>query len=473
MTKYLKLELLFVFAISICNSQNNTIKYDLFEGGKVFKAHRCINEDFNFSSAIIKITGGDSNTIKSTSVLVVFDDKIEEYFNAITDFNAFNFKNWLLTHFKNQEKAKLTFDFITILKNNKIEKQRITYCIKHIKDIILGETNSGSAYVKLPVFFATDRNYVANEDFDEQFGYKRDKLKYGVTQISIPKTHKIGEIESPSYWRLEFWEDPKKHIVVHSINLFNKYNFFSKLSKAVNKSDKKNSFLFIHGYNVSFIDAAKRTAQIAYDLKFDGAPVFYSWPSHADTGAYTRDEVNIDWSKKNIEHFLKDYLSTKTNAENIYLIAHSMGNRGLTKAVISVVSENPNLKSKIKEIILAAPDIDADIFKRDIAPKMVSTVNKPITLYVSSEDLALKASHLVHGNPRAGDSKRSIVVIDGIETIDASGIDTSFLGHSYFSDTKSILTDIYNLIESSKRATFRKQLKEIKYLDGKFWKFKK
>jgi len=39
------------------------------------------------------------------------------------------------------------------------------------------------------------------------------------------------------------------------------------------------------------------------------------------------------------------------------------------------------------------------VFKRDIAPKMVSKVQRPITLYVSSDDLALKASkHLQFGS---------------------------------------------------------------------------
>ena len=58
---------------------------------------------------------------------------------------------------------------------------------------------------------------------------------------------------------------------------------------------------------------------------------------------------------------MRDYL-TKTKADDIYLVAHSMGNRGLTKALIDLMNEHPELKDKITEIILAAPDIDADVF---------------------------------------------------------------------------------------------------------------
>lgn len=147
-----------------------------------------------------------------------------------------------------------------------------------------------------------------------------------------------------------------------------------------------------------------------------------------------------------------------------------MGNRGLTKAIVSLISEKPELKSKIKEIILAAPDIDADVFKRDIAPQMVSKIQKPITLYVSSDDMALQASRQVHGSSRAGDSGKSIVLVKGIETIDASGIDTSLLSHSYFAETTSIIADIFDLIKTGHRALQREKLKLIKLNEQVYYK---
>jgi esterase/lipase superfamily enzyme len=297
-------------------------------------------------------------------------------------------------------------------------------------------------------------------------------INYGICEVSIPFTHEVGEIENPSIWRLEFTENPNKHIVLHKIELLDGENYFNVLSSSIQQTAKKRTFLFVHGYNVSFAEAAKRTAQIKYDLNFTGAAVFYSWPSQASTAAYTIDENNIEWAETNMKHFLADYLS-KSGAEEIYLIAHSMGNRGLTNALISLVSEQPELRRKIKEIILAAPDIDVGIFKRDIAPQMVSKIKKPITLYVSSDDVALKASREVHGRPRAGDSAKGITLVQGIETIDASNIDTSFLGHSYFAETKTILTDIYNLIHTGKRASQRTQLELVRLSNGSYWKVKK
>ncbi len=323
----------------------------------------------------------------------------------------------------------------------------------------------------MPIYFATDRNYTETKNLNNAFGIQRSNLKYGICKVSIPNNHEIGKIESPSIWRFEFTEDPSKHIVIQDIDLMDKDKFFKSLSKSIKKSKKKSSFLFVHGYNTSFSEAAKRTAQMTYDLLFDGKAVFYSWPSQSSIFKYTKDEANIDWSKHNIKQFLEDYIS-KSGAEDIYLIAHSMGNRGLTRAIVELLDEKPQLAKNIKEIILAAPDIDADVFKNDIAPKMVSEIKKPITLYVSSDDLALKASKALHGNPRAGDSTDGLVIVNGVETIDATGVDTSFLSHSYFADTNSIISDIFDLVKSGKRAFNRERLLLTQFLNQTYWKVK-
>ena len=238
----------------------------------------------------------------------------------------------------------------------------------------------------------------------------------------------------------------------------------------INNSKYKSALIFVHGYNVSFEDAARRTGQITYDLNFDGLSVFYSWPSDGKTAKYMDDEADIQWSQTNIERFLLDFTS-KSDAENIYLIAHSMGNRGVTRAYISAVQKNPKIASRFKEIILAAPDIDADVFKEQIAPKMVQS-GRPITLYASSEDVPLKASKLIHGGPRAGDSGKNLTVILGIETIDATKVKTDFLGHSYFADNRSIISDIFYILKPGLRADQRAGL-NAKYLpEGKYWEFK-
>ncbi len=327
-------------------------------------------------------------------------------------------------------------------------------------------------YALIEVFYATDRKIENSAKVKPYFGSARGELSYGTAYVSIPRDHRMGELESPSIWRLEFRENPDKHVVLMDIANVEKDSYFKTLASRINESDKKSAFIYVHGYNVTFEDAARRTGQMAYDLGFDGVPVFYSWPSWGSTSKYTFDEANIKWAESNVRGFLTDFLS-HSDAENVYLIAHSMGNRALTRAYIDVIKSTPSFGSKIKEVILAAPDIDADVFKRDIAPALAEA-GAPVTLYASSEDIPLKASRAVHGgHPRAGDSGGDLIVVSGIETIDASAVDSSFLGHSYYADERSVLSDMFYMINHGLRANERSGLKEVDSAEGQHWEFKK
>jgi esterase/lipase superfamily enzyme len=294
-------------------------------------------------------------------------------------------------------------------------------------------------------FFGTDRNLVDNGTAGKRFGNDRATVSYGMADVSIPRDHKMGELEHPSIWQLEFREDPSKHVVLMDLVLTSREKFFRDMAQRLLDSGRRDAFIFVHGYNVTFEDAARRTAQIWYDLGFKGVPAFYSWPSQGATSAYTVDEQNIEWAQTHIKEFLRDFL-TRSEAQSVYLIAHSMGNRAVTRAVASLMAEEPALRPRLKEIIL---------------------------LYASSADLALAASRQVHGYRRAGDSREGIVIIPGIETIDASAVDTDLLGHSYIAQGKSILSDVSELMLESRRADRRSWLKPVDVQTGRYWRLAK
>ena len=325
-------------------------------------------------------------------------------------------------------------------------------------------------YAVVRVFFATDRTMADGARPAALFGTGRSDLRYGGCEVSIPRDHRMGHLEAPSIVRFEFREDPAKHVVVLTAVTRPKEEFFTELSARVREADGASVFLFVHGYNVTFEDAARRTAQMAYDLGFNGAPVFYSWPSQGSVAAYTIDETNIEWTQAHLKGFLRDLIE-RSGARNTYLIAHSMGNRAMTRAVAAVMAEQPALRARLKEVILAAPDIDADVFKEQIAPAMAQA-GYPVTLYASSADVALLASKAVHGSPRAGDAGRGLVLVDGIETIDASAVDTSLDKHSYFAKSRSVLADIFYLVRDGQRPDERFGLRGIDVAGRRYWEFK-
>jgi esterase/lipase superfamily enzyme len=276
----------------------------------------------------------------------------------------------------------------------------------------------------------------------------------------------MGALESPSILKFEFRANPEKHVVLLSVRVHDQNAYFADLKRVIDQSSKRDAFIFLHGYNVTFEDAARRTAQMAYDLGFSGAPIFYSWPSQGTPYGYVMDEQNVEWATHNLKRFLDDF-STNANAQNIFLIAHSMGARALTMAFSQLIVEKPNLRNRFREIILSAPDIDAEVFKRDIVPRMA-----PLTLYASSRDRALSISKSIHGYPRAGESGAGMVIMQGIETIDATSVATDFLGHSYFAEARSVIADMFYLIRDGKRPKDRFGLHAGESTAGPYWIFK-
>src|SRR5690606_11246730 len=133
-----------------------------------------------------------------------------------------------------------------------------------------------------------------------------------------------------------------------------------------------------------------------------------------------------------------------------------------------LVLERPDLKGRFREIILAAPDIDADVFRDQLAPALAQAGER-VTLYASSKDLALRASKEVHGYARAGDSGQGIVIIEGVDTIDASNVDDSILAHSYFVESIPVIRDIAQMLRKQLAPDDRATLRRVRSGDGVHW----
>ncbi len=319
------------------------------------------------------------------------------------------------------------------------------------------------------ILYGTDRKInPENSDWEDYYTEGRDKLQLGVAQVSIPKKHKFGEMERPN--RLLFWQKEKigEHVVVVKLKDINKKDFTKLLSNKLKNVTEKDILIFIHGFNVTFASAIRRTAQISYDLQFKGVPMTYSWPSQGDVNSYMKDESSIQYTVPQLLIFLQTIIENREDA-NIHIIGHSMGTRALTNALKEISYIYPN-KPVFKNIILAAPDIDKDVFI-GLLPFITKTTEQ-ITLYASSDDTALKLSQTLHSGGRIGQGGDDIFVIENLDTIDATGVDTSLLGHSYFAEKEVLLNDLKDVIEKSLPPTKRKSLIEKIKSQLAYWKFK-
>lgn len=329
--------------------------------------------------------------------------------------------------------------------------------------------NEPSAMI-VKVHYATDRRFEPGGQYSGERDPAQQPIKYGICEVSIPPNHRRGQLESPTMWDW-YRPNPKKHVFLAKVTQAGETATFDSIKSILTLGATRKSVLFfVHGYNVSFDDAARRSAQLHFDLNYPGVSMFYSWPSNATTSGYVSDAEDITWSTKHIESTLEK-LCDQPEIEQIHIIAHSMGNRGVTAALQSLVGKGKT--NKISEVVLAAADVDAAVFERDIAP-VISRGIARTTVYASDKDKALWSSVAISGNPRVGEIRfgfPTIEPIERIDLIDASNVETDLLSHSYYGDL-SLIGDLFTLFGSNE-APPRQYLIEKSFKNGKFWRFKK
>jgi esterase/lipase superfamily enzyme len=308
-------------------------------------------------------------------------------------------------------------------------------------------------FIEITTFYATNRQATGNAAPIDFYGTEdAGKLQYGRIAITIPAAHEVGNIELPSLWKLEANPDPSKHFVIKALTPLENAKALDELREASGKDDSRSLLLFIHGFNTSFAEAALRTAQLAHDLEFPGVPMFMSWPA---SKLYTHDTESVELAKGPFNAMLDDIAALPF--DKVYILAHSMGTRLAAKVLASRKQNGADL-SKIQEVLLAAPDINTNIFITEIAPVLGSLTTMRKTIYASSDDLALKASSAVNGYPRVGQTNAGVTTFPGFETIDCSKIAPlrRAWGHSYLFDSSSVIADLEDTLIGGKDAAKRR-----------------
>jgi esterase/lipase superfamily enzyme len=324
-----------------------------------------------------------------------------------------------------------------------------------------------SEVIEVLTYYATNRKKTANTSPSGFYGSDVSTgLEYGRAYVTIPPGHVPGNLELPALWKLERDADPSKHFVLKAVEPLKSDAARKELADRLGGA--RALLLFVHGYNTGFAEAALRTAQMAHDLKFPGVPLFYSWPSAGKALAYWQDEEASQLSEAAFDQVLED-LSNIPNAD-IYLVAHSMGNRIVAGALRSRIDRGKTTRH-LRELLLAAPDINAEIFRTTIAPRLASMRGTRTTIYASSSDLALRASKLVHGFRRVGETVGGVITFEGVDTIDASGAAaaTRAYGHSYLMDSASVIGDIQAIVLDKALATARRGLSGAGSSPNAYW----
>ncbi|KZX60296.1 hypothetical protein A3709_11945 [Halioglobus sp. HI00S01] len=331
--------------------------------------------------------------------------------------------------------------------------------------------------VKQRVYWATNRERNPNaqeSDFSDLYLGERasdQQLDYGIAVVSFPPGHKAGEVKQPLFG-FDFLKDDKSHVLLRELDVLDAQAFFKQINGTLENPEASDdrmagqAVVFVHGFNVPFKEAVMRTAQIAFDIDFDGAPILFSWPSAGSLFGYTFDREAATWSVDYLRSFL-DRILGELEGRKVHLIAHSMGNQVLIGALQQMKIADPERAKMFASVTLAAPDFDAELFAQQISP-LVADVTNNWTIYTSDNDAALDISVQVNSNKRLGQPVTPIVDYD---VIDATGIEVSPWSvaqfHSYYATKNKVINDIKQAIlgnrASKRKALSAEQLQGVTY----------
>ena len=335
----------------------------------------------------------------------------------------------------------------------------------------------------VPVFYGTDR---ARSGEAGRLSYGPDRarrLELGRALVTVPAAHRVPAIERPFAIRVPYLqlvlyeqgEDPRKHFTIKSLEVLSRSDLLTLVRAriAAARAFGDQALVFIHGFNTGFDNAVYRTAQLAYDLQFDGAAFLYSWPAGAGVMGYARDRESATQAEPYLKEFLQ-MVVRETGARGVSVVAHSMGNLPLLNVLRDL---GPSLPPgvRLNEVVLAAPDVDRDVFSNLVSA--IQGYGRGITLYCSANDRAMVASRQVAGGvPRAGDvPPDGPVIMPGVDTIDVTEISTDLLAlnHSLYAEKGALLNDIGLLLQTGERPPDKRIpiLQRVRTERGEFWRY--
>jgi esterase/lipase superfamily enzyme len=298
----------------------------------------------------------------------------------------------------------------------------------------------------VPVYFSTNRRVKSGVPFAvNSITYEpSEEATLGRVLVSVPIIHKLGQTEVPgtSFFGFKETPDAGKHFMVQSISKMTREQFVAAMA---NPADSL--MLFVHGYNVSFTDAAFKSAQIAFDVHYQGRVLMYSWPSKGGMFDYDYDRESALVSSDALFDLLK-LVKNEAKVSKIIVVAHSLGSEVLIGALQQAFLSGTKLG--ISELVFAASDVSANLYK--LRGKQIVEAADKVTLYASSTDLALLASlKKSQTDTRMGYVLKSgPTIVKGVETIDVSAVGQDMFGlnHSTFSTSRAVIDDIGRIIVS-------------------------
>lgn len=254
----------------------------------------------------------------------------------------------------------------------------------------VADTSPQSPKVDILIATTRARSTVPGEMFN---GERALAPAFADMTISIPpsKVRKEGQVA----WPKRLPSNPATDFATVKAADLNVDEAKKWLSASVSKTPDGSVLVFIHGFNNRFEDAVYRFAQIVHDSGVHSASVLVTWPSRGSLLAYGYDRESTNYTRNALETLFQ-YLAKDPEVKEVSILAHSMGNWLALESLRQMAIRNGRLPEKFKNVMLAAPDVDVDVFRQQIAD--MGKQHPQFTLFVSRDDKALAFSRRVWGD---------------------------------------------------------------------------
>ena len=259
----------------------------------------------------------------------------------------------------------------------------VTACTAQNQGYLVPASSIGSEATLVDMLTVTTR--APSDERGVVFGGDRgSSVSFANVVVSIPPSREPGTLQWP---RSSSPGNPETEFTVASLKPLERAELPDWFKSTL--GERRRVFIYIHGFNTRFDRAVFRFAQIAHDSDAQAAPVLYSWPSRGQLLDYRRDLDNATYSRSDLANLLEVAANAPAVGE-IVILAHSMGSLVAMEALRQVALKQGGVPSKITNVILASPDLDVGIFRRQV--EEMGTNRPNITLFVSQADRALRVS---------------------------------------------------------------------------------
>jgi esterase/lipase superfamily enzyme len=248
----------------------------------------------------------------------------------------------------------------------------------------------------LPIYVATTRERASASE-NVFTSNRADGLNFAKFVVSVPPSHKPGNVELPSSP-----PNVQTSFAVVDQAVMSEADFRNAVApQSAARRKKHKIFLFVHGFNNNSQESLFRLAQLQADAQIDGIPVLFSWPSQARVAAYAADQDAASYSRDYLVSLLT-MLARSPEVSDILVVGHSMGGMLMADALRQLRTEGKNhVIARLGRVVLASPDIAAPTFREQV--QAIGPLKPPLLVLVSKDDGALRVSSMLGGGaPRAG-----------------------------------------------------------------------